>query len=62
MHYSLFFHDHAGHVFSHADISAIDNDDAIDVARRLYRTGIGRGYEIWRTGRHIHTESAYAPS
>ena len=62
MQYSLFFHDHAGRVFSHADFSAIDNDDAINVARKLYRTGIGRGYEIWRTDHHIHTETRYALS
>lgn len=54
--YSLLFQDHAGRVFSNADFCAPNNGDAIDIARRLYRSGIGRGYEIWRAGRFVHTE------
>jgi hypothetical protein len=56
MNYHLLFQDYGGNVFSHATLVATNNDVAIDTARRIYRTGIGRGYEIWEAGRHVHTE------
>jgi hypothetical protein len=56
MNYHLLFQDDGGNVYSHANLVADSNDAAIDTARRIYRTGIGGGYEIWGGGRHLHTE------
>lgn len=58
MNYKLCFQDFLGRVFSTAQLSATNDKQAIEVARRIYRTGIGRGYEIQCHGRVIHTEQA----
>lgn len=58
MNYHLLFQDYTGKIFSHANLVADSNDVAIDMARRVYRCGIGAGYEIWEAGRHVHTEGA----
>jgi hypothetical protein len=58
MNYHPLFQDHRGNIFSHANLVADSNDVAIDMARRVYRFGIGAGYEIWEAGHHVHTESA----
>lgn len=58
MNYFLLFQDAGGHIYSHCNMAAVSNDIAIVKARRVYRSGIGSGYEIWRAGHHIHTEPA----
>ena len=56
MNYHLLFQDYGGNIYSHANLLAENDNAAIDTARRLYRSGIGAGYEIWGGGRHLHTE------
>lgn len=56
MNYHLLFQDYGGNVYSHANLVAENDNVAIDTARRLYRSGIGAGYEIWTRGQHLHTE------
>ena len=58
MNYFLLFQDAGGHIYSHCNMAAVSNDLAIVKARRIYSSGIGSGYEIWRAGHHIHTEAA----
>lgn len=58
MNYHLLFQDHGGNIYSHADLEAENHEAAIDAARRIYRTGIGAGYEIWTEDQHVHTETA----
>lgn len=60
--YKLCFQDFLGRVFSTAQLSAKNDEQAIDIARRIYRTGIGRGYEIQCHGRHVHSEEASSPN
>ncbi len=62
MNYKLCFQDFLGRVFSTAQLSATNDKQAIEIARRIYRTGIGRGYEIQCQGRVIHTEQASSPN
>lgn len=58
MNYKLCFQDFLGRVFSTAHLSATSDSQAIEMARRIYRTGFGRGYEIQCQGRLVHTEQA----
>lgn len=58
MNYRLLFQDHGGNIYSRADLVAENHEDAIDTARRIYRTGIGAGYEIWTENQRVHTEAA----
>lgn len=56
MTYDVLFRDHGGHIFSRANLVADCHEVAIERARRIYRSGIGAGYEIWMEGQHVHTE------
>lgn len=58
MNYKLCFQDFLGRVFSTAQLSAANDMQAIEIARRIYRSGIGRGYEIQCQGRLVHIEQA----
>jgi hypothetical protein len=58
MKYKLCFQDFLGNVFSTAQLSAADDEQAIKIARRIYKTGIGRGYEIQCQNRVIHRENS----
>ena len=58
MNYFLLFQDAGGQIYSHCNMAAVSNDVAIVKARRIYSSSIGSGYEIWRAGHHVHTESA----
>ena len=62
MNYKLCFQDFLGRVFSTAQLSATSDKQAIEIARRIYRTGIGRGYEIQCQGRLVHTEESTSPN
>ncbi len=60
--YTLRFQDFRGKVFSTAQLVAANDDQAIEIARRIYKTGIGRGYEIQCEDRLVHVEDAHAPN
>jgi 1,2-phenylacetyl-CoA epoxidase PaaB subunit len=54
--YEVHFKDHGGRVFSVGELQAASDRQAIARARRLFRTGVGAGYEIWRKGVCLHSE------
>lgn len=56
MRYDVFFIDHGDEIFSTGTLEAGDDHHAVDIARQLFRNGIGRGYEIWRRNRCVHQE------
>jgi hypothetical protein len=62
MDYTVSFHDFAGHVFSTTSLDAANDAQAISIARRIYQSGIGQGYEIRCQDRHVHTERLTAPN
>jgi hypothetical protein len=54
--YHAYFLDRGGHIFSGADFMA-DHDEAAKVyAAQTFRTGIGKGYEIWDDDHLVHVE------
>jgi len=57
--YLLVFKDDGGHVFSAATLSAEHDAGAIAKARSVYRSGIGRGFEIRDGERLVHAELNY---
>lgn len=54
--YRLHFIDHGDNIFGSETLQAADDAHAIEHARARHRTGIGKGYEIWRDERLVHTE------
>ncbi len=60
--YTISFHDFAGRVFSTSSLEAANDEQAISIARRIYRSGIGQGYEIHCQGRHVHSERLSSPN
>ena len=54
--YRVRFLNHGERVFATENFEAGSDQHAIELARSRYRTGIGKGYEIWRGDLHIHTE------
>ena len=54
--YRLLFKDHGDQIFGSEAVEADNDRTAVEIARRLFRNGIGAGYEIWRGDQHIHTE------
>lgn len=54
--FRIAFIDHAGRPFSHEDFEAGDDHDAIMTGRRLFKCGVGDGYNIWHDSRLIHIE------
>lgn len=56
MRYDVFFIDHGDEIFSTGTLEAGDDRHAVEIARQLFRSGIGRGYEIWRRNRCVHQE------
>lgn len=55
--YHCLFVTHADDVFSSDFLEAESDDEAIARALSLYRSGIGKGYEIWRDDELIHTHT-----
>ncbi len=56
--YEVRFKRNGGNVYSTETIQADDDQSAIAMARRMLKSGIGNGYEIWQGDRLVHTESA----
>lgn len=54
--YRIDFMNHSNRVFRAELFEANNDDHARELARQLYRSGIGRGYRIWAGERHVHTE------
>ena len=46
---------HADKVFGTHKFQAMDDKAAITRAATIYQSGIGKGYEIWRDDRSIHS-------
>ena len=56
MEYRIHFLTH-GHRAFRVDHFDAEHDEAAKAhASRHYRSGIGKGYEIWEGDRHVHTE------
>ncbi len=60
--YTISFQDFGGRVFSKAQLEAASDKQAISIAHRIYKSGIGQGYEIHCHGRHVHSERLTAPN
>ena len=56
MRYDLHFKDHGGRIFAFDHLDADNDQQAIAAARRIYRCGIGLGYELLQDGRSIWVE------
>ena len=56
MQFQVSFVDHCGRVFSKSALEAKSERDAISVAKRIYKSGIGAGYLIWREDALVHSE------
>ena len=54
--FRLYFLDHGGHVFGIDEMRAKDDEAAIQIARAIFKSGIGAGYDIWNNDRHVHLE------
>ena len=54
--YQIHFLSHGHRIFSGELFVAETDESAIAHADAIYRTGIGRGFEIWRGDHHVHTE------
>lgn len=54
--YHVVFIDHAGSQYGSETLVAYSDEVAIEQAKKLYRMGIGAGYEIWRGDCLVHTE------
>lgn len=54
--YQARFITHANRVFDTQDFEAESDDHAIRHAWERFRSGIGKGYEIWSGDRHVHTQ------
>jgi hypothetical protein len=54
--YQATFIDHGDRSFGTASFEAQDDRDAIERARSLFRTGIGKGYRITHSDRTVHIE------
>lgn len=59
--YQAQFLTHGNRVFGREHFDAETDGHAIEHARQRYRSGIGKGYEIWDGDRHVHTE-VFPPS
>jgi hypothetical protein len=47
-------------VFGVEKFDAHHDDHAIAYAKRLFASGIGKGYQIWQGDRHVHTWTRHA--
>ena len=54
--YRARFVTHGDRVFGTEHFEAASDAHAIEHARQRYRSGIGKGYEIWDGDRRVHTE------
>ena len=54
--YRAHFVTHGDRVFGVEHFDAESDAHAIEHARALFTSGIGKGYQIWADDRHVHTE------
>ena len=54
--YQVCFLNHAKAIVAIETFEAEDDAFALAHARSAYRTGFGKGYELWQDERHFHTE------
>lgn len=54
--YEVRFRRNGGDVYATETIEADDDEAAVVMARRMFISGIGNGYEIWQADRLVHTE------
>ena len=54
--FCLYFFDHGGNIFGTDELQADDDDEAVQVAKTIFKCGIGGGYDIWQGIRHVHLE------
>lgn len=54
--YEVRFKRNGGDVYTTDTFEADDDASAIETARRIFRSGIGNGYEIWLGDRLVHRE------
>ncbi len=60
--YDVHFLDHEGNVFSSDVIEALNDHAAIDAAKRIFRVGVGSGFEIRQGSRFVGRVNATARS
>ena len=54
--FQIHFLTHGDTVFGSHQFEAADDTAAIAYASVVYHTGIGKGFEIWRDDKQVHTE------
>lgn len=57
--FRIAFVDHAGRPFSHESFEAESDQNAIVLARKVFKCGIGDGYNIWHGSTLIHIENRH---
>ena len=55
--YHILFLTHGDETFGSEQFAAEHDAAAIDRAKTVYRSRIGRGLELWRGEDHLHTET-----
>jgi hypothetical protein len=55
--YFILFLTHGDRIFGSDEFTAADDAAAVMHAEEVYRTSIGKGFEIWRGDRHVYTET-----
>jgi glyoxylase-like metal-dependent hydrolase (beta-lactamase superfamily II) len=55
--YRAHFVNHADHIFGVSHFDAEHDEAAIAHARQVFRSGIGKGYEIWHEDRLVHKQT-----
>jgi hypothetical protein len=55
--YRAHFITHADRIFGVSHFDAEHDEAAIAHARQVFRSGIGKGYEIWLDDRLVHAET-----
>jgi len=48
--------DHGGRAFSVTDFEAENDEAAKEYAEHVFRSSIGKGYEIWHGDRRVHAQ------
>jgi len=54
--YRIHFVTHSDDIFGTEYFDSEEDTQAINQAFSVYRSGIGKGYEVWQGDRHVHTE------
>jgi hypothetical protein len=59
--YLCMFLNHADEVYGSDFMDAENDDEAIARAQSIYRNNIGKGFELWRDDRLIHSHTNGRP-